>query len=400
MNIAVEPQSFAAASVADSLAPRLRRVAEVAAAHCDAVDRDARFAREAVAALKVERLLGAMIPRCYGGEGLRLEDIADVCAALGAACSATGMTFAMHQIKAASLIEHGVGSAWHEALMRRIAADQLLIASSTTEAGIGGDLRRSICAVETVGDMARLTKEASVISYGAHADLILATARRASDAPASDQVLVALLRGQYTLERTSTWDTLGMRGTCSEGFVLRAEVPVAQILPKPFAEIAAQSMLASSHLLWASLWSGIAANALQRAQAFVRAAARKQPGSMPPGALRLAETAAKLQQMQALTADGLRRYAQARADGAALASMGFSVAMNNVKLGASRMANEIVGEAMQICGLAGFKNGTPYSLGRHMRDLASAPLMISNDRILGNTSTMLLVHRLDTNIGA
>ena len=42
--------------------------------------------------------------------------------------------------------------------------------------------------------------------------------------------------------------------------------------------------------------------------------------------------------------------------------------------------------------------GTPFSLGRHLRDAHSAQLMISNDRILGNTSNLLLVHKQDTSL--
>jgi acyl-CoA dehydrogenase len=48
-----------------------------------------------------------------------------------------------------------------------------------------------------------------------------------------------------------------------------------------------------------------------------------------------------------------------------------------------------------VCGIMGYKNDTPFSLGRHMRDAMSAPIMINNDRIFGNTSNLLLVHRLD-----
>ena len=90
------------------------------------------------------------------------------------------------------------------------------------------------------------------------ADAILATARREPDSPTSDQVLVVVMKEHCTLERTTQWDTMGMRGTCSEGFKLKARGPASHILPKPFAEIAAHSMLATSHLLWASLWYGIA----------------------------------------------------------------------------------------------------------------------------------------------
>lgn len=306
--------------------------------------------------------------------------------------------FAMHQIKLSSLIAHGHASPWHQSFMRRICDEQLLLASATTEGGIGGDLRNSICAVELDGDMFRLEKDATVISYGTYADAILVTARRTPDAPSSDQVLVAVLKDQYRLERTTTWDTLGMRGTCSEGFKLSAHAPAAQILPKPFADIAAQSMLATSHLLWSSLWYGIANSAVQRAQNFVRAEAKRKPAVMPPGALRVAEASSMLQLMKSNTVDGLRRFDRAKANGDELGSMGFAIAMNNVKLGASRLAIEIINHAMLVCGIMGYKNDTPFSLGRHFRDAMSAQLMISNDRIFGNTSNLLLAHRLDSHL--
>jgi len=75
---------------------------------------------------------------------------------------------------------------------------------------------------------------------------------------ANDQVMVVALRGDYELEKTSAWDALGMRGTCSEGFRLRFSGDEQQVLPVPFAEIAGQTMLPGSHLLWASVWCGVA----------------------------------------------------------------------------------------------------------------------------------------------
>ncbi len=53
----------------------------------------------------------------------------------------------------------------------------------------------------------------------------------------------------------------------------------------------------------------------------------------------------------------------------------------------------MVKHATMICGMASYKNGTPYTLGRHIRDLHSAPLMISNDRIEANTANLLLALR-------
>ncbi len=382
----------------DSFAARAARVVAIAAKFADAVDFEGRFPEEAVDAMKAERLLSIQIPRSLGGESATTTEIAELCSMLGQACAASAMVFAMHHIKLSSLVEHGADSAWHADFMRRIAADQLLIGSATTEGGIGGNLRNSICAVHVEDGVCRLEKDATVISYGAHADAILITSRAHADAAPSDQVLTAFLKDQYTLERTHVWNTLGMRGTCSDGFLFKGEAPAEQILPKPFAEIAAQSMLASSHLLWSGVWYGIAIDAFSRAQAFVRAAARKSPGAPPPGALRLAEVSNLLQMVKSNVVAGLKAYEDAKADPDKLSSMAFAVAMNNVKIASSETILEIVNHTMLICGIMGYKNGTPFSLGRHLRDAHSAQLMISNDRILGNTSSMLLVHKQDTSL--
>ena len=89
-----------------SLAERMQAVARVAAQHADAVDREARFPREAVDALRQQDLLGIMVPLGLGGEGASISDIAELCAILGRACSAASMVFAMHQIKMSSLVHH------------------------------------------------------------------------------------------------------------------------------------------------------------------------------------------------------------------------------------------------------------------------------------------------------
>ncbi|MGB5801259.1 MAG: acyl-CoA dehydrogenase family protein, partial [Mesorhizobium sp.] len=286
------------------------------------------------------------------------------------------------------------------AYMRRIAGEQLLLASATSEAGIGGNLRNSICAVAVADDRFSLTKDATVISYGAHADAILATARRAPDAASTDQVMVVVpTDDSRTLERKSVWDTLGMRGTCSDGFLLSASGAAEQIFPKPFSEIAAQSMLASSHIYWAATWFGIAADAFARAQAFVKQAARKQPGVTPPGALRLSEAAAKLHEMKGHLVAAIRRFEAAGNDDDDLSSIGFAAEINALKVAASEKAAEVVQLAMLITGILGYKNGTPFSVGRHLRDVTSAAVMISNDRIHANTSTLLLMSRFDTSLG-
>ena len=74
-------------------------------------------------------------------------------------------------------------------------------------------------------------------------------------------------------------------------------------------------------------------------------------------------------------------------------AIGFSIMLNNVKTTVSGQAVDIVQRALSVVGIAGYKNGTPFSLGRQLRDVLSAPLMISNDRILSNTANLLLVQK-------
>ena len=223
-----------------------------------------------------------------------------MCYALGRVCSSTAMIFAMHQTKVACLVRHGAGSAYHEDLMRRVASEQMLLASSTTEGQNGGNIRFSSAAVEHAGTEISLVRNATVISYGAQADGIVTIARRDNDAAGSDQVLLAITKDDYTLERSVEWETLGMRGTCSAGFELKFKGSSAQIFPEGYDKIHAQTMTPVAHLCWSSVWAGIAAAAVERAQAFIRKAARGAGGQMPPGAAHFNAARMKLAKLRAI----------------------------------------------------------------------------------------------------
>ncbi len=372
-------------------AQRTAAVASVAAREAADVDREARFPRAAIDAARAEKLLGAQIPTAFGGGGALIFDIADMCYTLGRACSSTAMIFAMHQTKVACLVRHGTGSDWHEALMRRVAAEQLLLASSTTEGQNGGNIRSSAAAIErNAGDIS-LVRNATVISYGAQADGVVTIARRSSDAAASDQVLVAFTRDNYTLERSLEWETLGMRGTCSAGFELKAKGSTDQIFPEPYDRIHAQTMTPVAHLCWSSVWAGIAAAAVDRAQSFIRKAARGSGGQMPPGAAHFTAAKMALTKLRALITSTLDTYAANEHDERALASLDFQSQINLLKVEASELAVTTVMSAMRACGLSGYRNDGDFTVGRQLRDVLSAPLMINNDRILTNIATASLM---------
>ena len=91
---------------------------------------------------------------------------------------------------------------------------------------------------------------------------------------------VLVRRGEYTAVPLSNWDTMGFRGTCSSGFTLAARGHSNQIIPEPFADILSQTMHPYSHIVWGSLWTGIAIDAVNQARAFVRTEARRTPGKI------------------------------------------------------------------------------------------------------------------------
>ena len=217
MTVAVDrDQAFLAA---------IRRIAdEVAAPNAADVDKNARFPQESIDALKAERALSALIPEELGGEGIAFETVAQACFELGRRCGASAMVFAMHSIMVAAIVRHATGTPWFDEYLRRVAKEQRLVASVTSEVGTGGDLGRSIAAV-TPGEDGRapFEKQAPTVSYGAYADDLMTTLRRAPDAEPGDQVVVVTSRDEHALEQTATWDPLGMRGTCSPGYIVRAK---------------------------------------------------------------------------------------------------------------------------------------------------------------------------------
>jgi acyl-CoA dehydrogenase len=373
------------------LRERATVMAAAAAAAADEVDQEARFPAEAYAAGKAQRLLGIQAPIALGGEAASVSDVADICYMLGRCCGSTAMIFAMHQIVVRCLVRHAPGSAYHTSLLRRLCAEQLLLASSTTDGQGGGNLRASICAVESAGAGIALAKNGTVMSYGAEADGIVTTARRAPDARASDQVLVAFTKADYELDPIMTWNALGMRGTCSSGYALKGQGMADQVLPEPYQRIHAHTMMPVAHLTWGSVWTGVAAGAVDRAKQFVRKAARGAGGQAPPGATHLTRATASLRALRGMVAAALAQYESAEMRPEAMETMDFQTSMTLLKVNASELAIATVMSALQTCGLTGYRNDGEFSVARHVRDILSASIMINNDRILASTANAAML---------
>lgn len=367
---------------------------DVAAVHADNVDRDGRFPQEAIDALREAGALSALVPGRFGGGDVSLAEIARACHVLGRRCSATGMVFAMHQIQVATITRHLEPGSWFEAYLADLCAEQRLIASATSEIGTGGDMSRSIAAITSLeSGRLKFEKKAPTVSYGSHADDILTTVRRAPDADQSDQVMVLHAASETQLEPAGQWDTIGMRGTCSPGFVLTAEFGPERLLPAPFARMMAESIVPLSHILWSNVWLGIATEAFERGRAFVRATVRKQPDEPIRAAHQLSIVMSELSTLKSEVDSALADFlAYSDAPGRApLSTLAAILRFNNLKLAASEQAPRICLAVLETIGIMAYRNDSPYSVGRQLRDALSARLMVANERIHATDANLLMI---------
>lgn len=372
----------------------VRRIAqEVAAAHAAAVDRDARFPAEALGALREVGALGCFVPDELGGGGVSLAALAQACFELGRCCSAAAMVFAMHQIQVCTIVRHLEGD-WFRDYLRRVCSEQRLIASVTSEVGTGGDMGRSIAAVISGPDgVLTFEKQAPTVSYGAHADDLFTTVRRSEAAEQGDQVMVLHHAADTDMELTGSWDTIGMRGTCSPGFTVRARFSPEQIMPVPFATMMNQTHVPISHILWSHAWLGIATEAFERGRAFVRAAARRSPGAPVPAAQSLSRVMGDLTMLRAEVRSALAEFlaASEAPDREPLSTMGSILRYNNLKLAASEQAPRICTGVLEVIGIMAYKNDSPFGVGRQLRDALSARLMVANERLHGIDAGLLMI---------
>jgi acyl-CoA dehydrogenase len=98
-----------------------------------------------------------------------------------------------------------------------------------------------------------------------------------------------------------------------------------------------------------------------------------------------------LRTLRGVLATSLRSYESVMSDEKAISSLEFQTMITLTKVQVSELAVTTVLTALRACGLSGYRNDTEFTIGRLLRDVLSAPIMISNDRILTNLATSSLM---------
>jgi acyl-CoA dehydrogenase len=142
------------------------------------------------------------------------------------------------------------------------------------------------------------------------------------------------------------------------------------------------------HILLSAVWTGLAEAAMEEAHKVVRAAARRNIGTTPQSALRLAEIFTEVQVARSTLADA-QRLVEAAIESGTIEDIRTIMSLRNVKIVTSTTAMSASTAALQICGINGFRRGEDHRLERILRDSCGALIMVGNDRYLHENAEML-----------
>ncbi|NUP50321.1 MAG: acyl-CoA/acyl-ACP dehydrogenase [Catenulispora sp.] len=371
------PPHEAPEAIARRLAPVLR---ESAAKD----DEAAAFPVEALAALRETPLMGLLVPVEHGGLGADAATLARTARELAAGSLSAALIWAMHCQQVAALAA-AAPPALAERLLPRIARGEVYLASVTTESGKGGHLTTAVAPLTRQDGRLRIHREAPIVTGGEHADGFLITLRDGEDAADTAVSLVYADREQLTVRTSGDWNPMGMRATHSVALTLDGEVPADQLVGTPgrFADLVADVFGPFAHVAWAACWLGAATGVTRDVLGMLRDPKRRTGFDLSSELVldRIARIRMDL--------DAVAAYVRAVADevdaargGSALRATDAQLRINGLKVFASETLMGTADRLMDLTGLRhGYQRSSPLAVERLFRDLKSARLNYSNDRL-------------------
>lgn len=351
--------------------------AKIAAECATDVDARARFPIEAVDAL---RDVGLLAPGPSAEEGLwKPTQLLAVAEVLGAACGSTGLIWAMHQGQLRTLLRHTPESDRAREFVRRSWTGEALLGSVISERRAGNSREAAAEFTRTEHGRITLRKPVAAASYIEQADAILVSGNRAGPA-GSQSALAFAARSDYSLQVTQRWNAIGMRGTESHAVDLVLDAAEDQLLAGSLADISSQTMNPYTHLGWAGCWIGIADNALEIVRGSLRRANDPESGYAAYRNVRFSELRGRLAGCRA-TAAGFAAYLE----DSDVPSLSRTVKTNQLRLAAADTTSAIVLACLEMIGATAYANSAG-TLSRAARDILSAPIMVSSDRIRFDTA--------------
>jgi alkylation response protein AidB-like acyl-CoA dehydrogenase len=189
------------------------------AAHAAAVDAEARFPEESIAALRDAGLLGLTLATAVGGRGQPPRVFAAVVEELARADASTAMIYVMH-VAASNVIAASTTLAGKEALLGEIAAGRHLTTLAFSERGSRANFWAPVSQLAPAGDGFTTTAFKSWVTSAGHADSYVSAAQIPGAKSPVETALYLVRKGQKGAQIAGRFDGLGLRGNDSAPVVL------------------------------------------------------------------------------------------------------------------------------------------------------------------------------------
>lgn len=344
----------------DSFFQQLAELGPVFADRAATHDVQETFVSANYADLRQRAFFSAGIPAELGGGGLPFPQLCRLLREMAHHCPSTALVFAMHQHLTAAAVWRYRRGLPGEALLRRIAAEQLVLVATG-----GHDWLSSTGETQVVEGGYRVTARKAFSSGCEIGDLLLSSAH--FDEPGGPSVIhFAIPMRSEGISLLDDWHTLGMRGTGSRTVLLEhVFVPEAAVsLKRPAGQW---------HPVWATvlgvampLIMSVYLGAAETAARMARDRAQRCPDD-PNVPYLLGELTNALTTVQLAVQD----LVNLNADYAYEADMALADAILVRKTLAANAAVHTAHKAMEVCGGVGFFHG--FGLERFLRDIQAAP---------------------------
>ncbi|WP_186368897.1 acyl-CoA dehydrogenase family protein [Kocuria marina] len=359
---------------------------ETLADAADKAEAEGRFASEALALLRESGALTIGVPEFYGGPGMDLKQQLETIYIAGRASASLGTILGMHLQQVAALARYG-NDALKDEVFPRLAEGAVYLGSVTTEAGRGGDLRASNYPLVPVRAGLKVTRDAPIVTGAQEADAFLV---KMAD-PANGNSLVYVPRDMAEIKVSeSSWDSLGMRESASMAMKIDAVIPKHYLIGEPggFEMVVRDLFGPFAHLSWAASWLGAATEAGNRLVTEIRNTPRIRKKVMESelSLQRLARARECLDTVHALLEISCGDFERPGQQGRSS-----SIRINELKTSAANLCFEAVNLMVEIGGLGhGYMRTSPTRLERVFRDLRSASMNYSNDRLYNDNGRLVL----------
>jgi alkylation response protein AidB-like acyl-CoA dehydrogenase len=317
--------------------------------------------------LRTAGLFGVLVPARLGGAGAGFADYAAVAYQLARGNGATALVFNMHAsvTGAMSAVDSALASALGVSPEALAARDALLRAAARgswyavamSERGVGSRLSQLSTRYEAGSEGFRIHGSKTFVSGAGHADGYLVAARSATDQAVVSQFLVPAGTDGLRVERT--WDSLGMRATCSDDLHLDLTVPAGALLGgvEGLALVVAQLMPQWLVASYAAVYVGVARAAVDAAVGHV---AERGLGHLPAVRARIGRADAAVEAARLVVAEAARRVDAAPGD------LETNRWVWRAKLVAGTTAAEVASSMLEAAGTSATRRGHP--LERLYRD--------------------------------